>query len=394
VTATGQWSRAAVAAAGATVLAVLLSAAPVDGRAPVEEQWYLDRIGIPAAHAISRGDGVVIGAFNTGLPALNHPDLRDQYLPGANFEPRGRQVPVDAGAQRDPSLQRESADALMVSRGETGLIGVAPGARITPVTGTATGGAQLRWLVGQGVRVINYYRPIVTHVRDESADEADALRYALARDVVVIVDQTSAAEARWATTGLVVVGAVDRDDKRVRASSLRPTTNKLPPVSVVAPDPSGRLARPLPSGKQPEDYWDRLYPDPEEAATAIVAGVAALIRAKYPDLNAASVIDRILRTAEDAGPPGREDDYGHGVVDAAAALAPGIPAVAANPLGDPGPPRGDGGAEKRDSALERATLWAAQIAIVVLAVGGVVTVLLVLRTRRRRRARLTTRLPG
>jgi hypothetical protein len=92
VAVTGLWSRAAVAAVAATAL-VMLGAAPADGRAPIEEQWYLDRTGIPAAHAVSRGDGVVIGAFNTGLPAVNHPDLRGQYLPAANFDPRRRQVP-------------------------------------------------------------------------------------------------------------------------------------------------------------------------------------------------------------------------------------------------------------------------------------------------------------
>ena len=68
-------------------------------------------------------------------------------------------------------------------------------------------------------------------------------------------------------------------------------------------------------------------------ATPIVAGVAALIRSKWPDMSAKQVINRIVSTAKDAGPPGKDPLYGFGVLNAEAALKDRVPEAAANPLG-------------------------------------------------------------
>ncbi|MBA4156735.1 MAG: S8 family serine peptidase [Gemmatimonadetes bacterium] len=58
-------------------------------------------------------------------------------------------------------------------------------------------------------------------------------------------------------------------------------------------------------------------------ATPHVAGAAALVRAKNPTWTNRQVVDRLFATAEDRGSPGRDEYYGYGIVDAAAAL--GIP---------------------------------------------------------------------
>lgn len=60
-------------------------------------------------------------------------------------------------------------------------------------------------------------------------------------------------------------------------------------------------------------------------ATAIVAGAAALIRSKYPDLPAQEVAHRLTATAIDKGLPGRDDEYGYGVIDLVAALTADVP---------------------------------------------------------------------
>lgn len=60
-------------------------------------------------------------------------------------------------------------------------------------------------------------------------------------------------------------------------------------------------------------------------ATAIVAGAVALIRSKYPDLPASEVVHRLTATAVDKGPPGRDDEYGYGVIDLVAALTADVP---------------------------------------------------------------------
>ncbi len=63
-------------------------------------------------------------------------------------------------------------------------------------------------------------------------------------------------------------------------------------------------------------------------SAAIVSGVAALVRAKYPQLTAHQVINRMLATARAPG-RGVDNRVGHGIIDPVAALtydiAPGEP---------------------------------------------------------------------
>lgn len=67
-------------------------------------------------------------------------------------------------------------------------------------------------------------------------------------------------------------------------------------------------------------------------ATPYVAGLAALILAVDPGMTPDNVMDVIEDTAQDLGASGRDDDYGHGLIDVAAALqsiaAPEAPTLA------------------------------------------------------------------
>jgi membrane-anchored mycosin MYCP len=67
-------------------------------------------------------------------------------------------------------------------------------------------------------------------------------------------------------------------------------------------------------------------------AAAYVSGVAALVRAKFPQMPATEVIHRLTATAH-APAGGRDDVIGYGVVDPLAALTWDVP-----PLGTPAAP--------------------------------------------------------
>jgi subtilisin family serine protease len=73
--------------------------------------------------------------------------------------------------------------------------------------------------------------------------------------------------------------------------------------------------------------------DGTSGATPIVAGIAALVRAAHPDLDAANVINRILTTAQAQTDRTPDPLYGYGVVDAFAAVTNDVPRVSTNPLG-------------------------------------------------------------
>ena len=55
-------------------------------------------------------------------------------------------------------------------------------------------------------------------------------------------------------------------------------------------------------------------------ATPHVAGVVALLYSYAPELTQDLVYDILLASADDAGDPGHDDEYGHGIVNARAAL--------------------------------------------------------------------------
>jgi subtilisin family serine protease len=120
-------------------------------------------------------------------------------------------------------------------------------------------------------------------------------------------------------------------------------------------------------------------------AAAMVSGVAALIRSKYPDLDAANVVNRIISTAEDKGAPGRDPQYGFGVVDAAAALDPGVPRVDAYPLSTADPSAAPRKRTVRGRLLSVARPFIGlAIGTGILLVVGLVVLVAVLIVRRRR----------
>jgi membrane-anchored mycosin MYCP len=90
----------------------------------------------------------------------------------------------------------------------------------------------------------------------------------------------------------------------------------------VDPAPNGTMLtnETVQGGKQVDNIQGTSF------AAPYVAGVAALIRAKYPNLNARQVMYRIEVTAQHpSGPDGRNNQVGYGVIDPVAALTALIP---------------------------------------------------------------------
>jgi len=82
-------------------------------------------------------------------------------------------------------------------------------------------------------------------------------------------------------------------------------------------------------GPRPGGYWKV---QGTSFAAPLVTATAALIRSKWPTLDAPNVINRLIRTARDLGPVGRDDQFGYGEVNPVAALTASVPIVRRNPL--------------------------------------------------------------
>ena len=353
-------------------------------------QYWLEDLNLPAAWEISRGAGVIVGVVDSGANT-RHPDLAGALLPGTviNSDP----------TTDDPVGHGTAVSVLLAGRGhdgDDGTLGVAPEAMLLPIT--ADSGSNwlqegIRWAVDHGARVINvssggYYGEA------GASGYHDSLAYAESRDVVVVAsagkgDGAGRVSDLASRAGVVAVSAVDG------TATFRPdVSNQGPDVELAAPGVA------MPMLAEDGDAGFRLATFTGTSFSApIVAGTAALIRSEYPELNAASVVQRLVSTATDAGPPGHDPQYGHGIVNPVAALTAEVTPVAENPLGSvtdlmtaPAPPVAQGPPES--SAGERVSLgmvFAVLGGAVVL--GGAAVLVVVLLVRRRRRPALVRHPP-
>ncbi|GAB1688944.1 S8 family serine peptidase [Krasilnikovia sp. M28-CT-15] len=321
---THRFARLAVAAAGGLLLA-LVGAPPALADSVRDRQWYLGALHVTAAHKISQGEGVTVALIDTGVRA-DHQDLIGNVLPGSDFRGVGTRGWVDAGGHGTAMAGLIAGHGHGAGRAD-GVLGIAPKAKVLP----------LRALNDQDVPKDKEPDAIAEAIRQHAdvismslgTNPTDrlqrAIRQAIDADIVIVASSGNRPEdvflqypAKY--PGVVAVGATGRDDK------VAPVTTTGPEMALVAPGvDTVTTAR---TGGYTEGTGT-------SGATAIVAGAAALIRAKYPDLSAAEVVHRLTATATDKGAPGRDSDYGYGTLDLVAALTADVPASAGQPSAAP-----------------------------------------------------------
>ncbi|MFG1950649.1 type VII secretion-associated serine protease mycosin [Micromonospora sp. NPDC048830] len=306
-------------------------AAPVDTPARTDqirdEQWQLDELRAATAWQSSTGRGVTVAVIDSGVDG-SHPDLAGQVLPGIDLVGDGD---TDDGA--DPVGHGTTVAGLIAGRRDDrrGVVGLAPDARILPVRvlddknrydDAMIVAKGVRWAVDNGARVIN----LSLGGSGDSPALAAALDYAFVRDVVVIActgNLATSSDVRvWYPArepGVVAVAGLEQASENLWAGSItgRATVLTAPATGLV--------------GARPGGYW---RVQGTSFASPLVAATAALIRARWPQMSAGDVVNRLISTARDIGPTGRDDRFGYGLVDPVAALTADVPAVSHNPLDD------------------------------------------------------------
>ncbi|MBO0870896.1 MAG: type VII secretion-associated serine protease mycosin, partial [Micromonosporaceae bacterium] len=323
---------------------MVLNAVPASAYAGVSlaGQWQLATLHASAAWRYSTGTGVTVAVLDSGVDA-NHTDLRGQVLRGADF------VDGTTDGRRDFVGHGTSVAGLIAGRNKTtGVVGLAPEARILPVrvldkqnryNDATTVARGLRWAVDHGARVVN----LSLGGGAASTELAGAIEYAYQQDVVVIACtgnvERDASRQVWFPARVPGVVAVSGLTETSTGQASRPTLwgGALTGTQTVLTAPAVDLLAAKPGG-----YW---RVEGTSFAAPLVTAVAAMIRARWPAMNAANVINRLIRTADDLGRPGWDATYGYGEVDPVAALTANIPAVATNPLlGGDGPGASSAGA--------------------------------------------------
>ncbi|MEU5782354.1 type VII secretion-associated serine protease mycosin [Micromonospora lupini] len=321
----------AVPSSGGQLAGAPVAFAPGDSVARTDqvrdEQWQLDELRADTAWRSSTGRGVTVAVVDSGVDA-NHPDLAGQVLPGLDL------VGPAGGAGPDPVGHGTTVAGLIAGRRDDkrGVVGLAPDSRILPVRvldernkydDALIVAKGVRWAVDNGARVIN----LSLGGSGDSPALAAALDYAFARDVVVIACTgnlaTSPDSKVWYPArepGVIAVAGLERSSDNLWSGSItgRATVLTAPATGLVG-------ARP------PDGYW---RVQGTSFAAPLVSATAALVRSRYPDMPAGEVVNRLLATARDIGPTGRDDRFGYGVVDPVAALTADVAPVTANPLDD------------------------------------------------------------
>ena len=366
---------AAAAAAGSALPASARELAPA-ARAVNAAQWWLPALDAPAAWraAPGEGKGVTVAVLSTGVDA-SHPDLTGTVTAGPDFAKTGRDPGAAYWADEGTAVASLIAGHGHGADGADGLTGIAPGARILsvqvtleyddPLDSDAAVTSRLPSAIAEGIRyAVDHGASVISLPLDPatmsaagsgnpatggSPAERAAVAYATAHDVVLVApagDNGGAGNAvnyPAAYPGVIAIGATARDGE------LAPFTNTSAYVALTAPGASGPAVAPPPDSATtgpppgltvaaPGGGYQTLAST--DMSAALTAGVAALIRGRYPWLTAAEVTKAIedgatapgtARASSGATRTATAAGWGHGALNAAKALVLAAAIAAAHP---------------------------------------------------------------
>ena len=299
------------------------------------QEWWLAGLHVTQAWQTTEGAGVTVAVLGTGV-AARHPDLAGSVSTGPDFTGSGRTAGGLFWGIDGTEVAGIIAGHGHGTGGETGLLGIAPAAKILsirvsleyndPLTSDPAIARRLpaaiaegiTYAVDHGARIIDL--PLdpgtagLTGQGDPAAAggsraEQAAVTYALRKNVVLVAPAGDDAQGAGlvnypaAYPGVIAVGALARDGQLASFSSRHSYVSLTAPgVDLIATAPAGGYAR----------------ISSTSTSSGMVAGVAALILSRYPHLTAAQVTQALTggTVTDRAGSPGT----GRGTVDAARAV--------------------------------------------------------------------------
>lgn len=297
-------------------------------------QWDYININLEAAWDLQKGNkSVTVAILDTGI-IPDHPDLKDNLLPGVDFVGGNNSYPIESYRITD----NDPTDETTLLEG--GSHGTHVAGTIGALTNNYLGVAGINWKINLlPIRVLS-------RKGGTSWDVAEGIYYAIEKDVDIInmslgsnhrsyLQEDAVKEAYQrgitviAATGnegstvfypaafpeTISIGAVDKKNTKTHYS------NYGPEVDLVAP--GGNYGEAIYStwgyydqGKVNSGYNGMIG---TSMATPHVSGIAALLIANGitgPE----NIRSRLAITAVDLGDPGKDNYYGFGLVDAYAAL--------------------------------------------------------------------------
>jgi subtilisin family serine protease len=283
--------------------------------------WGLAAYHVPQHWTETQGQGIRVAILDTGVVA-DHPDLA-----GAIDDARDFTSSFWSTADR-VGHGTHCCGIVGARRNDVGVVGVAPECRLlmAKVLGDDGAGdassvaAGIDWAVSAGADVLS-----MSFGSPQSSPEIEqAIARAIAKQRFVVCaagnnGQPDSVDYPARSGVTVAVGSVDQNGTVSRFSS------RGDQVDICAPG-ENILSTYLQNG------YARL--SGTSMATPFVTGVVALLLAKHraqgggtPVDTEQQLVEHLRRTATDAGPQGKDPEYGYGLINPDSALAAGAPAV-------------------------------------------------------------------
>ncbi|HEX7171835.1 MAG TPA: S8 family serine peptidase [Candidatus Limnocylindria bacterium] len=287
-------------------------------------QYSLDQMRVRDAWSLSKGGTGVVAVLDTGVMA-NHTDLSGRVLAGYDF------VNDDSNAADDNGHGTWVAGIIAAKPNDGyGIAGISWSDKILPVkimTREGTGStsdliAGIRWAADHGATVINMSVGGFPYTQGVQ----DAINYAWGKGVVLVgaAGNNNRDETFYPASmaNVVSVSATQVNDEFSYWSSYGSA------VDVSAPGSSVQTTNCTVCTYADHHTWGaHTYISGTSFATPNVAGVVALIRARYPSFTPQQVVDRLIGTVDDRGPAGWDKRYGRGRVNAYRALGASVAAT-------------------------------------------------------------------
>ncbi|SEC33215.1 S8 family serine peptidase [Paenibacillus sp. GP183] len=295
----------AVEGAGITVQ---VQAAPSLSTDPMRvKQTYLDLIHIDAAWAAAgvNSSSVIVAVVDTGVD-LTHPDLEGKLVDGINLINPGTK-PLD-----DNGHGTNVAGIIAASlNNDKGIAGIAPNAKIMPIKALESDGTGGELKLGQGVRyAVDHGAQIVVlslGLNKSSNELSAAIQYAEDHHVLLVAasgNEGTSIKYPAAYPTVLAVGGVTADKHADYRSNFGPELDLVAPWDVFTTKLGGGYE----------------YKDGTSMSAPQVAGVAALLLGKYPQMTPLQVREQLLQSAEDLETPGWDATTGYGLLRADLAL--------------------------------------------------------------------------